>query len=831
MTKVVKVHILDVPYHADREYDYYAPTELFDEISEGSLVIVPFGAANRQKVALVTAFGEDAEYETNKIKHIVSVLDSCLSLTSQMLGLCKFMKSTTLCTMGEACRCMVPSVMVSRVDELLYCTDKPMTNEEYIELYGAIMAKPGITVKRLREKHPDSEEKLKWLIRNRYILKKAEITEKDKNKYESLYSLAIPKDDAINIINSVSKPKLRSEKQTGILTLLCEYGELTDKEIYQRTNSGKRQLDALISKGLVKKEKRVVKRSPYDLSRVEKRESIVLSSEQADAYRQIEELYTSGEARAVLLHGVTGSGKTSVMKEMIDRVISDGRDVIILVPEISLTPQTVSVFCGYYGDRVAVIHSGLSAGERFDAYRRIRNRECNVVIGTRSAVFAPVSNLGMIIIDEEQEHTYKSDTSPKYLAHDIARYRCAESKALMLLASATPSLTSYYKAESGVYSLVKLTKRYGNATLPDVIITDMHREKAVGNTGAFGTKLAELLSSVKEQDQQAILFLNRRGYHSAISCGECGKVIECPNCSIAMTYHSFKKISEDINADNAGEIMSGSGVLRCHYCGYQTRLPRSCTGCKNEHFEYVGIGTQKLENDLSRLFPQITSIRMDADTTTQKSSYENILSSFLDKRADVLIGTQMVTKGHNFPKVTLVGVMLADMMLYVSDYRAAERTFSMLTQVIGRAGRAKDKGVAVIQTNSPSDRTIQYAATQNYEEFYRNEIQIRKAYIFPPFCDISLISVSSSDEGELDRAANNILSRLRRDFTEINAPVVVYGPFEAPIYRSQGRYRKRLIVKCKLSNRIRAVFGRIYEDFTRDQSRTHVSVDFNPTNL
>jgi len=831
MTKVARVHILDVPYHADREYDYYVSGELADEVSEGSLVIVPFGASNRQKVALVTSFGEDAEYETNKIKHIVSVMSSCLSLTKEMMGLCRFMKSTTLCTIGEACKCIVPSVMVSHVDELLYCTDKPMTKDGYSEIYEAVSRAPGITVKKIKEKHPEWDDGLKWLLRNKYLTKRAEITEKDKNKYESVYSLAISKDDAINIVNSKGKPKLRSEKQVGILSLLCEYEELTDKEIYERVDCSKQQLDALMSKGLLKKEKRLIKRSAYDLLTVEKREKIVLSDEQTEAYKKIEELYASGEAKAVLLHGITGSGKTSVMKEMIDRVISDGRGVIILVPEISLTPQTVSTFCGYYGERVAVIHSALSAGERFDAYRRIRDGECSVVIGTRSAVFAPVSNLGMIIIDEEQEHTYKSDTSPKYLAHDIARYRCAESGALMLLASATPSLTSYYKAESGIYSLVKLTKRYGNATLPDVIITDMHRERAIGNTGAFGTKLSELLLTAKEDGKQSILFLNRRGYHSAVSCADCGKVIECPNCSIAMTYHSFKKINEDINADNATEIMSGSGVLRCHYCGYQSRLPKHCTGCKNEHFEYVGIGTQKLENDLSRLFPGITSIRMDADTTTQKSSYETILSSFLNKEADVLIGTQMVTKGHNFPKVTLVGVMLADMMLYVSDYRAAERTFSMLTQVIGRAGRAKDKGVAVIQTNSPSDRTIQYAATQNYEEFYKNEIQIRKSYIFPPFCDISLVSVSSTDESELERVSNNILSRLKKDFTELNAPIVVYGPFDAPIYKSKGVYRKRLIVKCKLNSKIRAVFGKLYEDFTRDQSRTHVSVDFNPTNL
>ncbi|MBQ9745043.1 MAG: primosomal protein N' [Clostridia bacterium] len=477
------------------------------------------------------------------------------------------------------------------------------------------------------------------------------------------------------------------------------------------------------------------------------------------------------------------------------------------------------------------MHSGLSSGERFDAYKRIKDGECDIVIGTRSAVFAPLSNLGMIVIDEEQEHTYKSDTNPKYLAHDIARYRCRDEKALMLLASATPSLTSYYKAVSGIYTLVKMTKRYGNATLPEVIITDMHKEKGVGNTSVFSTRLASMLAKGKEEDKQAILFLNRRGYHSSISCTECGKVVECPNCSVAMTYHSYKRIEEDITADNAYEIMSGSGVLRCHYCGYQTRVPRLCNSCNNEHFEYVGFGTQKLERDIAELLPGVSTIRMDADTTTQKSSYERILGAFLNKEADVLIGTQMVTKGHNFPSVTLVGVMLADMMLYTGDYRASERTFSMLTQVIGRAGRARDKGIAVIQTNSPSDRTIQYASTQDYEEFYKNEIQIRKSYLFPPFCDIVLITVSSTDEREMNRVSDGILNTIRNKFTELNAPCMAYGPFEAPVYRYQGRYRKRIIVKCKLTSAVRTIFAEIYGDKSKYTQRTGISIDFNPNNL
>ena len=367
--------------------------------------------------------------------------------------------------------------------------------------------------------------------------------------------------------------------------------------------------------------------------------------------------------------------------------------------------------------------------------------------------------------------------------------------------------------------------------MPDVVITDMHRERNAGNVSVFGTKLATMLGEIKDEKKQAILFLNRRGYHASLSCTECGKPMECPNCSVAMTYHSLRKIDTEINADNAYDIMSSNGILRCHYCGYQTRVPKTCLECKEGHFEYVGFGTQKLESDIDKLLPGIRTIRMDADTTTQKSSYEKIISSFLNKDADVLIGTQMVTKGHNFPSVTLVGVMLADMMLYTSDYRASERTFSMLTQVIGRAGRAKDKGIAVIQTNSPSDRTIQFAASQNYEEFYKNEIQIRKAFTFPPYCDIALVSISAGDEYLLDKEATRLLARLKKDFTEASAPVIAYGPFEAPVYRAQGRYRKRIIIKCRLNAEVRNILGRAYSDFSRENSRVRISFDFNPSSL
>ena len=831
MAEYLRAHILDVPYHADVEYTYKIPNELLDRVQIGSLVIVPFGAANKQKTAVVTAL--DSQTDGTGIKSVISVMNEYLTLSADMLSLCAFMKSQTLCTIGEAVKCMVPSVMVASINEPCFVTDKDAKRlpEQYREVYDCIAESSGISLSKLKEKIKDAQNSVMWLVKNRYITKRTEIEEKDKGKYENVVSLAVSKDEALALTDEDAPKRLRSKKHMEILRLLCEFGSLTDKSIYEKTGTARAQIVALAEKGLIKIDKSPVMRDPYAEAKTMGGEDVILNDEQESALETLKELYSSGEARAALLYGVTGSGKTSVIKKMIDEVVSSGRSVIVLVPEISLTPQTVSVFCGYYGERVAVIHSGLSLGERFDAYRKIKDGEIDVVIGTRSAVFAPLSNLGMIVIDEEQEHTYKSDTSPKYLAHDIARFRLAKAKALMLLASATPSLNSYYKAMSGKYTLIKLSKRYGRAVLPDVIITDMKRERANGNMSVFGTKLASLCARTLDDGKQSILFLNRRGYHSALCCTECGKVLECPNCSVALTYHSYRRIDEDIDRENAYRVMNQSGVLRCHYCGYQSRAPKGCASCNGE-LEYVGFGTQKLENDLQRLFPEAKLLRLDADTTSTKSSYEKILGSFRDKQADIMIGTQMVTKGHNFPSVTLVGVMLADMMLYTSDYRASERTFSMLTQVIGRAGRATDRGIAVVQTNSPNDRTILLAAEQDYESFYKNEIQIRRAYQFPPFCDIAQITLSSPDSAELTAFSLEVMRELQKRLSESGTPAIAYGPFEAPIYKAQGRYRKRILVKCKLNSATRELFGALLCKYLGGSwQKNRISIDFNPSSL
>jgi len=819
----IGVYILDVPYHADREYTYFVPLNLRDTVDKGSAVVVPFGPSNRKKTAVVVS---ESVGEVPGAKPVFECLSAYFRLNGEMLELCAFMKRQTLCTFGEAVKCVIPSALITKTTEIYNVKGECA---EISPIYEFIKKNPGAALKKICDKFENAEAELKRLIRSGAIEKSTAVLERDKSKYETRVCLSVSRDEALDIADGRGEIKLRGKKQGEILRLLCEHGEMVDKDIYQITSSLKTTLDGLVKKGLVSIKKIELSRVKYSFKEGE-RETVVLSDEQSAAFDTLKELYHDEKPRAALLYGVTGSGKTSVIKRMIDEAIDSSRSVIVLVPEISLTPQTVETFCGYYGERVAVIHSNLSSGERFDTYKKIVDGGADIVIGTRSAIFAPVKNLGMIVIDEEQEHTYKSDTSPKYLAHDIARFRCARSGALMLLASATPSLNSYYKAMGGSYTLVKLTKRYGEAVLPDVIVTDMRNERIRGNMGAFGMKLHEYLERTISDSRQAILFLNRRGYHSSVSCEECGKAIECPHCSVPLTYHSYRRIERDLDRDNLQQVMERSGVLKCHYCGYRTRLPEKCS-CGESRFNFVGFGTQRTEEELSELFPHVNTLRLDADTTTSKLSYEQILGSFKNKEADVLIGTQMVTKGHNFPLVTLVGVVMADTMLYTSDYRAAERTFSMLTQVIGRAGRAKDRGVAIIQTNSPNDQTIQLAREQDYDAFYENEIQIRKAYEFPPFCDLALLTVSSVNEILLEKSADSLLKSLERELGALKVPIKAYGPFEAPIYKSNGAYRKRILVKCKLNNALRDAFSKIYIDFTKSSDKIHLSIDFNPSNI
>ncbi len=815
------VYLLDAPYHIDREYAYYLPVPLADQVKVGGIVAVPFGGANRRAYAVVTSLSGHSDMD--KVKPVLAVLPDRFSLSEEMLGLCFFLKEHTLSPFGDAVRCILPAALFSAITEYYEAADVSLTGD--LQADGSARARVlaylrenGLTRREELCKATDltAVSLLSEMVDEGLILRRWE-RKPDKGKTEKHIKTAVSDGEILAVLSPDSgRRRIRSEAQETILRTLLATGSMRRAELCELTHTTPAQVTALVKRGLLAEEEVPVLRDPYaHLARTRDMTPIALSRAQGKAYGTLLSLYEKHEPHAALLYGVTGSGKTKVMMKLIDRVIADGKSVIVLVPEIALTPQTVGLFCARYGERVAVIHSALSDGERFDAYTRIAGGEIDLVIGTRSAVFAPLANLGLIVMDEEHEHTYKSENDPKYHTRDVAAYRLGVHRSLLILASATPSLESYYKAERGQYTLVPLAERYGGARLPEAEIVDMREELRHGNRSPISTRLFDALSATVAVDEQAILFLNRRGYNSSVSCKSCGEPIACPHCSIALTYHT----------DRTG------GSLFCHSCGHRTAPPKSCPACGAEDLSYIGFGTQKAEGELSEILPDARTLRMDADTATGREAYERLLSLFRSGEGDILLGTQMVTKGHDFPRVTLVGVLLADTSLYVNDFRAAERTFSLIAQVIGRAGRADRAGRAIIQTYTPENEVIRLACRQDYDAFYRSEIALRRALSFPPFCDIVHLTLSSAYETEVLRAAGELLSDMtalaKKDYSDL--PFVIFGPFEAPLYRVAGKYRMRLVVKCRLNRQSRAYFSRALTDFeTRLGRRVRVSLDMNP---
>ena len=831
------VHILDNPFSIDGVFHYYVPPFMAAAVVQGAFVTVPFGRGNRKQLAVVVDAGDRSilprDLSPEIIKPIDGVCREKLFLSPSQLGLCFYLKETTLCTLGEAVRAVVPTSALASLTEFYTPCDGDADRLEsrraslsapdllvldYLRSRGVVSAqavktrfgaKAAASLERLREKE---------LISRELTVKEPEVPT------VTYYTVARPVAEIqASLRGDKGSVRVTSETQRRILEALLEADErVSAPELREATGAGTAQLKSLVDKGLIAATTEETYRVAPEAEGFGIRTPFDLSDEQATAVATLEGLAATGEPKAALLHGVTGSGKTCVILEMIDRMLDRGKGVIVLLPEIGLTPQMLHIFHSRYGRRVAVIHSGLSAGERLDSHRRILAGEAPIVVGTRSAVFAPMPNLGMIVMDEEQEHTYKSDQDPKYHARDIARYRCATECALLLLASATPSLESYQKAVEGKYTLVTMKNRYGAARLPEVSIVDMRGETGHGSLSPLGEELAREVARVKDEGNQSVLFLNRRGYSHQTVCRTCGKAISCPRCSVAMNYH-VKKNSRD-------------GELVCHWCGIRKPVPSVCPECGSPHLVRMGYGTQRVEEELKTAFPTARILRMDADTTSTKAAYDNLLGSFRNHEADVLLGTQMVTKGHDFPDVTLVGVLMADMSLYLDDYRAAERTFSMLTQVIGRAGRGDKAGLAVIQTMNPDSDVIRLACQQNYEMFFQNEIRLRRLLQFPPFCDMVLLTLTCRDEKELQKASLRLSEQLMKQNTSEyrDVPIVAFGPFEAPVYRVDNVYRMRMVVKCRLNKRARAMFRALLVSFASDgrgSNRPVLSIDFNPSSI
>lgn len=818
--KTALVYVLGVPYHIDKQYEYYLPSNLADHAAIGMQVVVPFGTSNRKTSAFI--FGLSAQDDIERFKPVLSLRDDFL-LSDEMLKLSIFIKEQTFCTVGDAIRAMLPPASLSPIDKTYFAlrsiTDAAVFNLSVRTIYGEIVTHPGISFDKLHSSFGEGIEKiLHQLERDGFIEQKAELKSGGNIRYDELIYLT-DKASEEGVLATI-----KGAKQRELITYLADNNPSALSELKKLLKITSSQIKSLTERGLLRSESVELSRMPYQ-TEASKVTPVDLSDEQRAAADTLSAMIDSGVPKAALLHGVTGSGKTLVIKEAIDRVIESGRQVILLVPEIALTPQTVSIFCAYYGKKVAVLHSSLSQGERYDAWRKIKAGEVSLCIGTRSAIFAPFPKLGMIVLDEEHEHTYKSEQSPRYHARDIARFRCNYHKALMLLASATPSVESYYKAQKGNYSLIELKNRYHGAKLPETVICDMKTDPLaqLPERPVIGSILRDGIARTLDAGQQVILFVNRRGYHSFASCALCGTVLLCPHCSVSLTYH-------------AARSKRNSHYLSCHYCGYRQMLPEKCPSCSadKDAFRFMGFGTQKAEAELAEIFPKARILRMDADTTAAKFSYDVLLDRFRKGEADILIGTQMVTKGHDFPKVTLAGVLMADNSLYLDDFRASEKTFALMTQVIGRAGRGENPGTAIVQTYSPDHPVLQLSALQDYGQFYENEIALRKALTFPPFCDLVLLQLSCPDEAMLQNALTALTLRLKQmlesDWRDVS--MIIFGPFDAPVYKLNEVYRMRLIVKCRVNTRTRALFASLLAEHSQKYAKKITCViDVNPSNI
>ena len=630
--------------------------------------------------------------------------------------------------------------------------------------------------------------------------------ERVKNKTANFVYLKLPYEE-------INLEEIKGEKQKKLLEFIKQNEGFSIPEIEEIIGVSRATVNSLVKKEILKIINTKIERNPIINRKVEKNKRLELTDEQKLAFEKVKKSIDEKIYEEFLLYGVTGSGKTEVYLQLIEEVINKNKSAIVLVPEISLTPQMLDRFIGRFGkEKIAVLHSKLSIGERHDEWEKIKENDVSIVIGARSAIFAPVNNLGLIIIDEEHDSSYKSESSPKYSAKEVASSIAKQKNIPLLLGSATPDLTTFYKAELGKITKLTLTKRANNSNLPEVEVVDLKYELATGNRSMISNLLySEIEKNLKEK-KQTILFLNRRGYSTFIMCRDCGYTLKCPNCSISLTYHM------------------NQNILKCHYCGYKQRPVKICPECKSEKIRYFGTGTQKLEQEIKKQFPLATTIRMDIDTITKKNSHEEILKKFKEENIDILIGTQMVVKGHHFPKVTLVGVIAADGSLNQQDFRANEKTFQILTQVAGRAGRENLPGKVIIQTYNPGSFPIEYSKSQNYDKFYKTEIELRKQLKYPPFCDIILIGFTGENENEIKQISMYMYKILKQALSKYE--ISIFEPMPAPIEKIQNKLRWRIIAKGQVNKDITIILNKALQNiYLKNPKHTKLTIDINPNNL
>ena len=800
---MVKVAVSAAPYSIDKPYSYLVPDALAAAAVPGVRVMVPFGRGNKESEGLILARVQEPKLPGSKA--IRQILDPEPVLDKAGIDLALWMRGRYFCTVFEAVKTILPAGLWYGLREIWSLAMEPETaRSAAVGIPGAwqvldLLEKQGgkADIRVLRDALGDGAEKpLKAMKKAEILTCETDAKRKIADKSHRMVELAVNTEDAY----ALTEPKRRSAPaRYEVVNFLATAGRTPAAEVSYYTGASARTLKTMEKAGLIAFSEEEELRVP-SLDDVEPGPEIVLNEEQQRAFEEILGRVQAAKPSVTLLHGVTGSGKTQVYLRLVQETLALGKTAMVLVPEIVLTPQMMRKFSSYFGSRVAMLHSSLKMTERYDQWKRIRRGEVDVVLGTRSALFAPLKNLGLIIMDEEQEGSYQSENVPRYDAREVAKYLCVREKAALVFGSATPTVETAWAVEQGSYQKALLRRRYNENALPEVLIADLRQEILNGNPGLISTPLRQELEKNLAAGEQSILFLNRRGSSRMLLCGECGYVPQCPRCSSAMTYHS------------------ANGRLMCHYCGHSEPAADTCPECGG-WMKHVGAGTQKVEEELRELFPEAGILRMDADTTA--GGHEEILQTFERERVPILLGTQMVAKGLDFENVTLVGVLSADISLYVDNYRAAERTFSLLTQVVGRAGRGGKTGRAVIQTYTPGNDVIRCAARQDYDAFYESEIRMRRLRRYPPFADLFTVTVSGTEEGRVLRAAVSVRETLRqlcrRPELAAGEPEVL-GPAPAPVVKVNNRFRYRCTLVGKNDKATREMLAWLQKDFAKDNA-------------
>lgn len=809
---IVQVAVSAATFAIDKPYSYRVPEGM--PIQPGQRVQLPFGRGNRptEGVVLTVSPGDDG-----KLKEVTALLDPEPILTDRQLRLAAFLRERYFCTFYDAIRAMLPGGVWFRQRVTVCLTEDRSWQQAVIRKEGArqileLLEQAGGQAEAAVLERTLPEEELKsvlgYLSGKKWISTQTDYLRRLGDKTEKIAALAVPPEEAMAY--AASRPK-SAAMQKGVLELLCSLGTAAVKELCYYTGAGVGTVNRLEQLGYLTLSHRPVLRC-REIRPAVLNGPLVLNPEQEACYQGLLAKMEAEQPGVALLQGVTGSGKTAVYIQLIRACLERGKSALLLVPEIALTPQLLGLMAAYFADQVGILHSSLGAGERYDQWKRVRDGQARVVVGTRSAVFAPCSP-GLIILDEEQEHSYKSENNPRYSAREVAIFRGAKEGALVLLGSATPSIEAMYRAKSNDYALYRLTSRYNGRPLPDVEVVDMRQELKLGNDLSLSVPLRQAIMETQQAGKQTILLLNRRGNSRALVCVDCRQTPQCPRCSIRLTYHSANQ------------------RLMCHYCGYSQPAPERCPDCGGP-MKTLGTGTQKVQQELEYLFPDMESLRMDTDTVSAANTHEQILTEFQQRGVPVLIGTQMVAKGLNLPNVTLVGVLDADLSLYTGGYRAGETTFNMLTQVVGRAGRGDAPGKAVIQTLVPEHSVIRLAARQDYEGFYNQEIELRRVQNAPPFGDIGVITFSGQEETAVLRGAVKLRDSLN-DCLNLpeyrNERCSVLGPAPCAVPKINYHYRYQVTLRCRMSKNLRLLLAHLLRQFAKDKANRGVSafVDIN----